>query len=109
MPDIITCAKGLTNGAIPMGAVLVTKKIYEAFMQGPPDAIELFHGYTYSAHPTACAAGLATLAIYEREKLLTRARRWRPLSNRRCIPCAACRMSSTCATTAWWPASSSIR
>src|SRR6187399_1985850 len=72
-PDLITCAKGLTNGAIPMGAVLASKKIYDAFMQGPPGAIELFHGYTYSAHPTACAAGLATLSIYENEKLLTRA------------------------------------
>jgi len=78
MPDMITCAKGLTNGAIPMGAVLVTKKIYDAFMQGPPGAIELFHGYTYSAHPTACAAGLATLAIYERENLLTRAKQTAP-------------------------------
>jgi beta-alanine--pyruvate transaminase len=73
-PDMITCAKGLTNGCVPMGAVLVSKKIYDAFMQGPPGAIELFHGYTYSAHPVACAAGLATLAIYEREKLLTRAK-----------------------------------
>ena len=73
-PDMITCAKGLTNGAIPMGAVLASKKIYDAFMQGPPGAIELFHGYTYSAHPTACAAGLATLSIYENENLLTRAR-----------------------------------
>ena len=60
MPDMITLAKGLTNGCVPMGAVLVSKAIYEAFMQGP-DGIELFHGYTYSAHPTACAAGLATL------------------------------------------------
>jgi beta-alanine--pyruvate transaminase len=72
-PDLITCAKGLTNGAVPMGAVIVSKKIYDAFMQGP-DGIELFHGYTYSAHPTACAAGLATLAIYETEQLLTRAK-----------------------------------
>ena len=79
MPDIITCAKGLTNGAIPMGAVLVTNKIYDAFMQGPPGAIELFHGYTYSAHPTACAAGLATLAIYERENLFARARTMAPV------------------------------
>jgi beta-alanine--pyruvate transaminase len=78
MPDIMTCAKGLTNGAIPMGAVMVTRKIYEAFMQGPPNTIELFHGYTYSAHPTACAAGLATLAIYEREQLLTRAKKMAP-------------------------------
>jgi beta-alanine--pyruvate transaminase len=78
IPDIITCAKGLTNGAIPMGAVLVSKNIYDTFMQGPPGAIELFHGYTYSAHPTACAAGLATLAIYERENLLTRAKQMAP-------------------------------
>ena len=73
MPDMITLAKGLTNGCVPMGAVLVSKAIYEAFMQGP-DGIELFHGYTYSAHPTACAAGLATLEIYQREGLLTRAK-----------------------------------
>ena len=79
LPDMITCAKGLTNGAIPMGAVFVTKKIYDAFMQGPPNAIELFHGYTYSAHPTACAAGLATLEIYQREQLLTRAKQTGPL------------------------------
>ncbi|HEY4211050.1 MAG TPA: aspartate aminotransferase family protein [Steroidobacteraceae bacterium] len=72
-PDIIAAAKGLTNGSVPMGAVLVKKAIYDAFMQGP-DGIELFHGYTYSAHPTACAAGIATLAIYEREGLLTRAK-----------------------------------
>jgi beta-alanine--pyruvate transaminase len=79
IPDMITCAKGLTNGAIPMGAVLVSKNIYDAFMQGPPGAIELFHGYTYSAHPTACAAGLATLEIYEREKLLVRAKQMSPV------------------------------
>jgi beta-alanine--pyruvate transaminase len=71
MPDIMTTAKGLTNGAIPMGAVFVRKHIYDAFMEGP-DGIELFHGYTYSAHPAACAAGLATQEIYEREGLLTR-------------------------------------
>jgi beta-alanine--pyruvate transaminase len=76
-PDMITCAKGLTNGAVPMGAVLVSKKIYDAFMQGPP-GIELFHGYTYSAHPIACAAGLASLDIYQREGLLTRARSMAP-------------------------------
>jgi beta-alanine--pyruvate transaminase len=73
-PDIITCAKGLTNGCIPMGAVIVKKSIYDAFMQGPENIIELFHGYTYSAHPTACAAGLATLDLYEGEGLLTRAK-----------------------------------
>ena len=109
-PDMITCAKGLTNGCVPMGAVLVSKKIYDAFMQGPPGAIELFHGYTYSAHPTACAAGLATLEIYERENLLTRAKQTGAgVRDRRCTRCADCRMSSTSATTAWWPASSSIR
>jgi beta-alanine--pyruvate transaminase len=73
LPDIMTVAKGLTNGCIPMGAVLVSKAIYDTFMQGP-DGIELFHGYTYSAHPAACAAGLATLDIYQRENLLTRAK-----------------------------------
>ena len=72
-PDIITGAKGLTNGCVPMGCVIVSKAIYEAFMQGP-DGIELFHGYTYSAHPVACAAGIATLGIYEKEGLLTRAK-----------------------------------
>jgi beta-alanine--pyruvate transaminase len=72
-PDIITGAKGLTNGCVPMGCVIVSKTIFEQFMQAP-DGIELFHGYTYSGHPVACAAGLATLAIYEREGLLTRAK-----------------------------------
>ena len=72
-PDIMTCAKGLTNGAVPMGAVLVKQSIYDAFMQGPPGAIELMHGYTYSGHPLACAAALATLEIYQREKLFERA------------------------------------
>jgi beta-alanine--pyruvate transaminase len=71
-PDIITMAKGLTNGAVPMGAVLVRKEIYDAFMNGPEGAIELFHGYTYSAHPTSCAAGLATLRIYQRDGLFER-------------------------------------
>lgn len=72
-PDIITGAKGLTNGCVPMGCVIVKKDIYDTFMQGP-DGIEFFHGYTYTAHPIACAAGLATLGIYEREGLLTRAK-----------------------------------
>ena len=73
IPDLMTTAKGLTNGSIPMGAVFAQRKIYDAFMQGPDNAIELFHGYTYSAHPVACAAALATLDVYEREGLLTRA------------------------------------
>jgi beta-alanine--pyruvate transaminase len=66
-PDIITMAKGLTNGVIPMGAVLVRESVYEAFMQGPQGMIELFHGYTYSGHPVAAAAGLASLDVYEEE------------------------------------------
>jgi beta-alanine--pyruvate transaminase len=72
-PDLMTTAKGLTNGAMPMGAVFSHRKIYDAFMQGPENSIELFHGYTYSAHPAACAAALATLDIYAKEGLLTRA------------------------------------
>ena len=65
---MITCAKGLTNGAMPMGAVFARKGIYDAFMETrPSNAIELFHGYTYSGHPVACAAGLATLDIYKEE------------------------------------------
>jgi beta-alanine--pyruvate transaminase len=71
-PDIITTAKGLTNGVIPMGAVLASQRVHDALMQGPEAQIELFHGYTYSGHPIACAAGLATLDIYENEGLLTR-------------------------------------
>jgi beta-alanine--pyruvate transaminase len=72
-PDLITCAKGLTNGCVPMGAVVAKQSIYDTFMQGPEHLIEFFHGYTYSAHPLACAAGLATLAVYREEGLLTRA------------------------------------
>jgi len=72
-PDMITMAKGLTNGAVPAGAVAARREIYDAFMSGPENAIELFHGYTYSAHPVACAAGLATQRIYQRDGLLTRA------------------------------------
>ncbi|HEY7820533.1 MAG TPA: aspartate aminotransferase family protein [Vicinamibacteria bacterium] len=72
VPDMITLAKGLTNAAVPMGAVLVKDEIYDAFMKGP-DGIELFHGYTYSGHPLACAAGNAALDIYEEEGLFDRA------------------------------------
>jgi beta-alanine--pyruvate transaminase len=71
-PDIITTAKGLTSGAIPMGAVFVNDSIHDAFMQGPENIIELFHGYTYSGHPVAAAAALATLDIYEQEGLFER-------------------------------------
>ena len=74
LPDIMTVAKGLTNAAVPMGAVFVRKGIHDAFMSGPEAVIELFHGYTYSGHPLACAAALATLDIYESEDLFARAR-----------------------------------
>ena len=75
IPDMITFAKGITSGAVPMGGVLVRKGIYDAFMKGPEHVIELFHGYTYSAHPLACAAGLATLNLYREEGLFERARK----------------------------------
>jgi beta-alanine--pyruvate transaminase len=74
VPDMMTLAKALTNGTQPMGAVVVRDDIYETLMQqAPAGAIELYHGYTYSAHPAACAAGLAALDIYEREQLFERA------------------------------------
>ncbi|HEX5756947.1 MAG TPA: aspartate aminotransferase family protein [Arenimonas sp.] len=72
-PDLITTAKGLSNGAAPMGAVFASKAIFDAFMNGPEGAIELFHGYTYSGHPLACAAALATLDVYRDEKLFEKA------------------------------------
>ncbi|MBV8474861.1 MAG: aspartate aminotransferase family protein [Hyphomicrobiales bacterium] len=74
IPDMITFAKGVTSGTVPMGGVLVRKRVYDAFMNGPEHVIELFHGYTYSAHPLACAAALATLDLYRDEKLFERAR-----------------------------------
>ena len=73
VPDIVTAAKGITNGTVPMGAVFVKEGIYDAFMNAPENAIELFHCYTYSGHPVACAAALATLDIYEEERLFERA------------------------------------
>ncbi|MGB3746215.1 MAG: aspartate aminotransferase family protein [Xanthobacteraceae bacterium] len=78
VPDLITFAKGVTSGAVPMGGVIARDGIYEAFMRGPEHAIELFHGYTYSAHPLACAAGLATLELYRDEKLFARAKALEP-------------------------------
>jgi len=78
-PDIITMAKALTNGAVPMGAVAVKDEIYDTVVNAAPEnAIELFHGYTYSAHPVACAAGLATLQIYEKDGLFERAEELSP-------------------------------
>jgi beta-alanine--pyruvate transaminase len=71
-PDIMTVAKGITNGCVPMGAVFVKQEIHDAFMNGPENLIEFFHGYTYSGHPLACAAALGTLDTYEEEGLLMR-------------------------------------
>ena len=73
VPDLIVCAKGITNGSVPMGAVLVKDAIHDAFMTGPEHLIEFAHGYTYSGHPLACAAGLASLDTYAEDGLLTRA------------------------------------
>jgi len=73
-PDIFTTAKGITNATVPMGAVFVRDGIYDSFMEAAPEgAIEFFHGYTYSGHPLACAAGLATLEVYREEDLFARA------------------------------------
>src|SRR6202522_1394099 len=77
-PDMIVFAKGITSGSVPMGGVIVREGIYDAFMQGPEHTIELFHGYTYSAHPLACAAGLAALDLYRDENLFERANRLEP-------------------------------
>ncbi|MCJ2541850.1 aspartate aminotransferase family protein [Synechococcus bigranulatus str. 'Rupite'] len=79
VPDLICCAKGLTNGTIPMGAVIVKQEIYNTFMDSAESPIELFHGYTYSGHPVASAAGLATLKLYQQEGLFERAARLAPL------------------------------
>jgi beta-alanine--pyruvate transaminase len=80
VPDMIATAKGLTNGAIPMGAVFASRKVYDGLMRGSQSQIELFHGYTYSGHPVACAAGIANLKIFQEEQLFTRvatiAHRW---------------------------------
>jgi beta-alanine--pyruvate transaminase len=77
-PDMVCFAKGVTNGTVPMGGVAVRKHIYDAFMQGPENAIEFAHGYTYSGHPVAAAAALATLDIYARENLFERAKTLAP-------------------------------
>jgi beta-alanine--pyruvate transaminase len=78
VPDIITFAKGVTSGTVPMGGAIVRAPVYDAFMRGPEHIIELFHGYTYSAHPLACAAALAALDVYRKEKLFERARALEP-------------------------------
>src|SRR3569623_55792 len=79
IPDLITYAKGVTSGAVPMGGVIARKHIYDAFMSGPEHVIELFHGYSYSAHPLACAAGLATLDLYRDEDLIERTKQHEPV------------------------------
>jgi beta-alanine--pyruvate transaminase len=76
-PDMMTTAKGLTNGVVPMGAVFSKKFIHDAFMDGPA-GIELFHGYTYSGHPLACAASLATLEVFQEQKILEHAKSVQP-------------------------------
>jgi len=78
LPDLLTFAKGVTNGAAPMGGVIVRDTIHDAFMSGPEHMVEFAHGYTYSAHPIAVAAGLATLDIYRDEKLFERANALEP-------------------------------
>ena len=78
-PDLLCFAKGVTSGAVPMGGVIARESLYEAFMQGPEHVIELFHGYTYSAHPLACAAGLAALDLYRDEGLFERAKKLEPV------------------------------
>jgi beta-alanine--pyruvate transaminase len=79
-PDIVTFAKGVTNGAVPMGGIIASGKVHDAFMSGGAEhQIELFHGHTYSAHPLACAAALATLDLYRDEALFARAKKLEPL------------------------------
>ena len=74
IPDVMTMAKALTNAAQPMGAVAVSHKVHSTILEAAPDgAVEFFHGYTYSAHPAACAAGLATMDLFEKEDLVARA------------------------------------
>ena len=109
MPDMITFAKGITSGTVPMGGVIAREAIYDAFMRGPEHVVELFHGYTYSAHPLACAAGLATLDLYRDEDLFERATALEADVGRRRDASRACRTCSTSAISASSPASTSPR
>ena len=78
-PDMITFAKGVNSGTVPMGGVIASKEIFDTFMtKGPQHAVELFHGYTYSAHPLACAAAIACLKLYKEEELFNRAAQMAP-------------------------------
>ena len=106
VPDMITFAKGITSGAVPMGGVIVRKGIYDAFMHGPEHVVELFHGYTYSAHPLACAAGLATLdRLSRRGPVRAREEAGSDLDRRRNGPQGASRTSSISAPSGWSAAS----
>ena len=78
-PDIITFAKGVNSGMVPLGGAIVRNEIYNAFMTGPEHLVEFFHGYTYSGHPLACAAGVAALQVYQDEGLMARARALEPV------------------------------
>ena len=107
-PDMITFAKGVTSGTVPMGGVIARKHIYDAFMEWAGAAIELFHGYTYSGHPLACAAALATLDVYRDERLFERAKALEPKWYDASWGSKDCRTSSTSA--AWVsPARSILR
>ena len=99
MPDMITSAKGLTNGVIPMGAVFATSEIHDAFMTGPEHLIELFHGYTYSGNPIACAAGLGDARdLCARRGCSSGRRSWRRYWEEALHSLKGCRTSSTSAT-----------
>ncbi|HIE83084.1 MAG TPA: aminotransferase class III-fold pyridoxal phosphate-dependent enzyme, partial [Dehalococcoidia bacterium] len=74
VPDMITFAKGVTSGVVPLGGVLVSDQVFESLMVGPEHLIEFFHGYTYSGHPLACAAGIAAMAVYQDDDLFSKAR-----------------------------------
>jgi len=106
-PDLITCAKGMTNGAVPMGGVIVSDRVFQAFLDRPDGGIEFLHGYTYSAHPLACAAGLATLDVYRDQDLFNRAGRMAEPWGGRPTVSRASATSATCATSACCAASTS--
>jgi adenosylmethionine-8-amino-7-oxononanoate aminotransferase len=108
-PDILNIAKQVTNGVQPLGAVVAKQEIYDTFMAagGPDYMLEFPHGYTYSAHPVACAAGLATLDLLEKEDAVGRVRALAPHFERRCTASRARSTWPTSATTAWPQASPS--
>jgi adenosylmethionine-8-amino-7-oxononanoate aminotransferase len=107
-PDLITMAKALTNGAQPMGAVAVRDSIYQTIVEeAPAGATEFFHGYTYSAHPAACAAALATLKIYENERLFAKGRELSGYFLDAMFACRIWRLSVTCAAMVYWRESKS--